>query len=131
MSTYSRWKCSYPIFFQNYRNKPCSYLLPVASPLMEHNETLSSSAWEATTWSPLKKMSKQFVLMCVPVLFALALVNNALVLYAFGWPRRTSLHGAASGAASVHLYYLLLAAADMLVLAPFAYFMLGMCFCCR
>ena len=90
---------------------------------MEHNgtATVSSSGHEETTWSPLKRLSKGFVQVGVPVLFTLALTNNTLLLYAFGWPRRVRLRGAAS----VQLYYALLAAVDLLALVPFAYYMIG------
>lgn len=90
---------------------------------MEHNGTAtdSSSGWEKTSWSPFKRLSKGFVPFGVPVLFTLALTNNTLLLYAFGWPRRVRLRGASS----VQLYYALLAAADLLALLPFAYYMIG------
>lgn len=94
---------------------------------MDRNETLSNSSDRETTLSPLKRLSSEFVLVCVPVLFSLSLFNNCVVLYAFGWPRRVRLRGSAS----VQLYCALLAAADLLVLAPFSYKFLGVrCSCC-
>ena len=88
---------------------------------MRFNESLSSSGWVDVTWSPFRRLSRNLILMCVPVLFTLALTNNALILYAFARPRRVRLRGAAS----VQIYYALLAAADLLALAPLAYLMIG------